>query len=61
MPQIAGEFYDDPQPYLQLIQKLQLTHRVHLHTHSIPKEQVQDYFFAANLLVQPYLNATQRC
>ncbi|MBL0342951.1 MAG: glycosyltransferase [Bacteroidetes bacterium] len=56
---IAGEFYDDPQPYLQLIQKLQLTHRVHLHTHYIPKEQVKNYFCAANLVVQPYRNATQ--
>jgi glycosyltransferase involved in cell wall biosynthesis len=56
---VAGEFYDDKKPYLDLIQKLQLNDRVILHDHYIAKNMVRHYFSAADLVVQPYRDATQ--
>lgn len=56
---IAGEFYENPQPYRQLIQDFGLTDRVVLRTHFIPDEQVAAYFSAAEALVLPYRHATQ--
>ncbi|MFM8685353.1 MAG: glycosyltransferase, partial [Bacteroidota bacterium] len=44
---VAGEFYENPQPYLQLIQDHGLADRVVLRTHFIPDEQVAAYFSAA--------------
>lgn len=56
---IAGEFYTDPTPYLQLIKELQIEDRVILKTDFIPDEAVKNYFCAADMVVQPYKNATQ--
>ena len=56
---IAGEFYENPQPYLHLIQELGLADRVVLRTHFIPDEQVAAYFSLAEALVLPYRHATQ--
>lgn len=56
---VAGEFYDDKQPYLDLISELGLNDSVILHDHYIPKENVKNYFSAADLVVQPYRDATQ--
>ena len=56
---IAGEFYENEKPYLDAIQNLNLSNDVILRTDFIPNEQVKEYFCAADLIVQPYKNATQ--
>ncbi len=56
---VAGEFYTDSKPYLELIEKLQLSERVILKTDFIPDNEVNRYFGAADLVVQPYKSATQ--
>ncbi|MEL7588184.1 MAG: glycosyltransferase [Prolixibacteraceae bacterium] len=56
---VAGEFYSSPEPSLELIKKFNLQERVILHTHFIPDDQVNLYFSAADLVVQPYKSATQ--
>ncbi len=56
---IAGEFYEDAAPYEALIQQHQLESRIVRATDFIPNEQVVDYFCAADLILQPYKNATQ--
>ena len=56
---VAGEFYDDPEPYHHLIRELGLSDRVILFSDYIPTEQVPYFFGAADLVVQPYRSATQ--
>jgi D-inositol-3-phosphate glycosyltransferase len=56
---VAGEFYDDAKPYLDLIQQLGIDNNVLLHAHYIADHQVKHYFCACNLVVQPYKHATQ--
>ena len=56
---IAGEFYEDAAPYEALIKKYDLESRLVRATDFIPNERVAAYFSAANLVVQPYKNATQ--
>jgi glycosyltransferase involved in cell wall biosynthesis len=55
---IAGEFYEDKQPYLDLIQKLQLQDQILLHDKFIANDDVRYYFCASNLVAQTYRNAT---
>ena len=56
---VAGEFYEDEKPYLDLIDKYNLSESVILATNFIPDDEVVDYFCAADIIVQPYRNATQ--
>lgn len=56
---VAGEHYDNPELYEQLIIKYNVTERVILHTDFIPNDAVKYYFGAADLVVQPYRSATQ--
>jgi glycosyltransferase involved in cell wall biosynthesis len=56
---VAGEFYEDSKPYLDLAESLQLGDRLILRTEFIPDSRVRYYLCAANLVVQPYRNATQ--
>ncbi|MDP2423970.1 MAG: glycosyltransferase [Bacteroidales bacterium] len=56
---VAGEFYTNPEPYHQLIEKYELTDHVILHADFIPDSKVGLYFSAADLVVQPYKSATQ--
>lgn len=55
---IAGEFYEDKQPYLDLIEKHGLKNHVILHDKFIPNDFVRYYFCACNLVAQTYRNAT---
>ncbi len=55
---IAGEFYEDKQPYLDLIQKHNLQDQVILHDKFIANDEVRYYFCASNLVAQTYRNAT---
>jgi glycosyltransferase involved in cell wall biosynthesis len=56
---IAGEFYEDKQPYLDLIEKYQIHKQVILHAKFIANEDVKLYFSAADLVALPYRSATQ--
>lgn len=56
---VAGEFYTDAKPYYDLIDQLHLREKVIMHNEFIPDSAVSDYFSAADLVVQPYKNATQ--
>jgi glycosyltransferase involved in cell wall biosynthesis len=56
---IAGEFYEDAKPYYQQIEKLGLQNNIKLFANFIPDDEVKKYFCAADLVVQPYINATQ--
>ncbi|ALD20417.1 glycosyltransferase [Hymenobacter sp. DG25A] len=56
---VAGEYYEDSAPYEELIQKYNLGSRLVRATDFIPNEKVVDYFCAADMVVQPYKNATQ--
>lgn len=56
---VAGEFYEDAAPYEAIIQKHQLESKLVRATDFIPNERVADYFCAADMVMQPYKNATQ--
>ncbi len=56
---VAGEFYEDARPYQELIDKLGIRDRLVLKTEYIPKEEVRYWFGAADLVAQPYRDATQ--
>lgn len=56
---VAGEFYNDPKPYLDQIERLGLKNKVILRTDFIPDDMVKYYFCAADIVVQPYKHATQ--
>ena len=56
---IAGEFYDDKKIYEEQIDSLGIREQLILHTDFIPDSEVKYYLCAADVLVQPYRNATQ--
>ncbi len=56
---VAGEFYEDETPYLDLIDRYNLSSSVILNTRFIPDNEVVNYFCASDIVVQPYRNATQ--
>ena len=56
---IAGEYYDSPQAYEQLIDDLELRNHVILANHYIEDSDVSLYFSAADLVAQTYKTATQ--
>ncbi len=56
---VAGEFYEDDKPYMDLITKHKLKDDVVLSTHFVPDDEVVNYFCAADIIVQPYKHATQ--
>ena len=56
---IAGEFYEDETPYQELIDELNIRDKLIVTTQFISDSEVKYYVCAADLLVQPYRNATQ--
>ena len=56
---VAGEFYENPEPYLSQIAKLKLGNFVELRTVFIPDSEVRNYFSVADIVAQPYRTATQ--
>ena len=56
---IAGEFYEDPTRYKQLLNLYDLDNDVIIHDAFIKDSEVPLYFGAADLVVQPYKSATQ--
>lgn len=56
---VGGEFYEPKKEYLDIIEKYKLQDNVIIADTYIPKEIVKYYFSAADVVVQPYRNATQ--
>ena len=56
---VVGEFYDDESHYRRLVMELDLTAHVRIISAYVPNEQVALYFSAADVVVLPYLSATQ--
>ncbi len=56
---VAGEFYQDRAPYDALIAELGLESAVVVHDRYIANEDVETYFRAADVVVLPYVSATQ--
>lgn len=56
---VVGEFYSDPEPYKKQIKEHHLEDLIILHDEFVPNREVVNYFCAANLVVQPYKDATQ--
>jgi len=56
---VAGEYYSSPEPYLKLIQENNLEEWIEMRTEFIPDDQVNLYFSASDMVVQPYKSATQ--
>lgn len=56
---VAGEFYGDPKPYTDQIERNGIKESTFLFTEFIPDNKVNLYFRACDLVVQPYKSATQ--
>src|SRR3989441_4073237 len=56
---IVGEFYDSIHKYERLIREHQIEDNVHLENRYVPNEEVPGIFERADVLVLPYLSATQ--
>jgi glycosyltransferase involved in cell wall biosynthesis len=56
---VAGEFYEDEKGYQQVIDDNKLQDSVIVRSHFIPDSEVRYYLCAADVVVQPYRNATQ--
>lgn len=56
---VAGEFYEDADSYRAQIAVMNLEDRVHFYPDFIPQDQVNVYFSASDMVVQPYRTATQ--
>lgn len=56
---VAGEFYSDPKPYYDQVERLGLKDSVIFYPQFIPDPEVARYFCAADMIVQPYKHATQ--
>lgn len=56
---IAGEFYDDRKKYDELIEELQIKNLIYDHTHFISDSEVKYFLCAADVVIQPYRDATQ--
>jgi glycosyltransferase involved in cell wall biosynthesis len=56
---IVGEFWEDERPYRALVQQLGLGDAVQFVNGYVPNEDMPRYFSAADVVVMPYLEATQ--
>ena len=56
---IAGEFYEDAAPYQAQIERLGIGDLLIRRTDFIPDSEVKYYLCAADVVIQPYRNATQ--
>jgi Glycosyltransferase len=56
---VAGEFYEDAKPYREQIKRLHIENRLILKTDFIPDSELKYYLCAADVVIQPYRNATQ--
>jgi glycosyltransferase involved in cell wall biosynthesis len=57
--QVVGDIYGDGREYFERIRDLNVGDVLDLVADFVPDETVEDYFLAADLVVLPYLSATQ--
>ncbi len=56
---VVGEFYEDETPYRELVERLGLAQQVRFVDRYVGNEEVQAFFTASDLVVLPYISATQ--
>ena len=56
---VVGEFYDSIEKYQQLIRRYHLESHVHIDNRYVPNEEVAEIFEGADVLVLPYVSASQ--
>lgn len=56
---VVGEFWEDERPYRELVRELGLDDVVQFYSDYVPNEELAVYFSAADVVVLPYLEATQ--
>lgn len=56
---VVGDFGEDKQDYLDLIEKCGITENIEIHDGYIPDREVEKYYAASDLVVLPYESATQ--
>lgn len=56
---IVGEFYENPQKYFKIVEEDGIADFVIFKSEYVPNEDVKIYFSASDLVVLPYLSATQ--
>lgn len=56
---VAGEFYSNEDKYRQQVEDLGIAAQVTFINRYIPDQEVENYFSAADMVVQPYRSATQ--
>jgi glycosyltransferase involved in cell wall biosynthesis len=56
---VAGEYYDEQQQYMDIIEKHNLQEHIVLRADFIENDEVRYYFGASDVVVQPYRTATQ--
>jgi len=55
---IAGEFWEDKSPYLELIKNLDLEEKVTIVDRYIPNEEIPYFFYASDIVILPYTSVT---
>ncbi|WP_366923779.1 glycosyltransferase [Metallumcola ferriviriculae] len=56
---IVGDFYDNKQKYVEDVRSLGLTNNVKIYDGYIPDKEVGKFFAASDIVVLPYISATQ--
>jgi glycosyltransferase involved in cell wall biosynthesis len=56
---VVGEFYDSAEKYLRMVRELGIERHVSIDNRYVPNEQVPELFEQADVLILPYLSATQ--
>ncbi len=56
---VAGEFYENEKKYLDMAEERGLGEKIVFTRNFVPREEVSCYFAASDLVVLPYLSATQ--
>ena len=56
---VAGEFYEPVDRYLRIIREVGIERHVHIANRYIPNEEVGELFGRADVLILPYLSASQ--
>lgn len=56
---VVGEFYDNPESYLKIIGDLNIGERVKVINEFVPNEEVSKYYQISDVVILPYLSATQ--
>jgi glycosyltransferase involved in cell wall biosynthesis len=56
---VVGEFWEDERPYRELVDQLGLGKAIIFHNAYVPNDEMARYFSACDVVVMPYLEATQ--